>query len=205
MRIPSILKSLAFAAALSTGAAASAQATIYQFGVNLSGPADLRRMRSPGTGFATIIFDDIAHSLSVDATFSGLTAGTTMAHIHCCTAIPGVSTVGVATETPTFTNFPLGVTSGSYTHLYDTTLTSTFNAPFLAASGGTAAGAEAALIAGALAGRAYLNIHTTAFPGGEIRGFLSATPVPGALPLFVSGVGILGVLGLRRKRRLANS
>jgi len=36
--------------------------------------------------------------------------------------------------------------------------------------GGTAAGAEAALVGGLAAGQAYFNIHTSPFPGGEIRG-----------------------------------
>ena len=34
------------------------------------------------------------------------------------------------------------------------------------------ASAEAALFAGLRAGQSYLNIHTTTFPGGEIRGVL---------------------------------
>ena len=32
-------------------------------------------------------------------------------------------------------------------------------------------------------------------------GTASATPLPGALPLFASGLGALGVLGWRRKRK----
>jgi hypothetical protein len=79
---------------------------------------------------------------------------------------------GVATTTPTFTGFPLGVTAGSYLHSFDTTLSSTFNATFITSHGGTATTAEAALKAGLLAGNAYFNIHTNTFPGGEIRGFL---------------------------------
>jgi hypothetical protein len=34
---------------------------------------------------------------------------------------------------------------------------------------------------------------------------LSATPIPGALPLFVSGLGAIGLLGWRRKRKAAAS
>jgi hypothetical protein len=36
---------------------------------------------------------------------------------------------------PAFTGFPLGVPSGSFTHLFDLTQASFYNAPFLAASG----------------------------------------------------------------------
>ena len=66
----------------------------------------------------------------------------------------------------------------------------------LAANGGTAAGAEAALGAGLAAGRSYLNIHTSAFPGGEIRGFL--IPEPASLALF--GLGFAGLAAARRRQ-----
>jgi hypothetical protein len=60
----------------------------------------------------------------------------------------------------------------------DLTQASSWNAPFIAANGGTPAGAEAALAAGAAAGQAYFNIHTTNFPSGEIRGFLTQGQQP---------------------------
>jgi outer membrane autotransporter protein len=47
----------------------------------------------------------------------------------------------------------------------------TWNAPFLTANA-TPLGAEAAFVAGVAANQSYLNIHSTTFPGGEIRGFL---------------------------------
>ncbi|MCX5954233.1 MAG: CHRD domain-containing protein [Cyanobacteria bacterium] len=53
----------------------------------------------------------------------------------------------------------------------------------------------------ALAGnKAYLNIHTTAFPGGEIRGFFMQQ-VPGPLP--VLGIGAALAWSRRLRRRLA--
>ena len=67
--------------------------------------------------------------------------------------------------------FPLGVTAGTYTRTFDMTDPASYNPAFVTANGGTT-GAEAALLAGLQAGQAYLNIHTTMFPGGEIRGFL---------------------------------
>jgi hypothetical protein len=107
----------------------------------------------------------------------------------------------VATTVPTFTGFPLGVTSGTYDHIFDMTLASSFNPAFVTANGGTVASAFAVLLAGLNADEAYLNIHTTQFPSGEIRGDLTLTPLPGALPLAAAGFGLLGLLGWRRKRK----
>jgi hypothetical protein len=86
--------------------------------------------------------------------------------------------------------------------VFDMTQASTWNAAFVTAQGGTPAGAEAALVAGAAAGEAYLNIHSTVVPGGEIRGFLVATPEPGTLSFaFVSLTGMFLASKLRKGRR----
>jgi hypothetical protein len=155
---------------------------------------------SPGTGTATITFDLDAHTMRVEAIFQGLLGTTSAAHIHCCVTTPG-GNAGVATTTPSFVGFPLGVMGGSFDETYDTSENSTFNPAFITNNGGTAADAEATLFAGLLAGRAYFNIHTSLFGGGEIRGFLQETPIPGALPLFATGLGALGLLMWRRKRK----
>lgn len=100
--------------------------------------------------------------MTLSVTFQGLTAPTTAAHIHCCAAPP--NNVGVATMPPSFVGFPAGVVSGSYMNVFDLTQLSSYNAPFVAGSGGTAASAEAALLAGLNAGQAYFNRTPPRFP-----------------------------------------
>ena len=191
---------LALAAAMLV-AAPFARATVIEFHANLNGPSESPTNASPGTGFAVVDLDTVLNTLHVHVVFSGLTGNTTASHIHCCTAVPFVSTAGVATTTPTFAGFPLGVTSGTYDNTLDLLSLSSYNPAFVTANGGTAASAEAVMIAGMFAGETYLNIHTSVVPGGEIRGFLvpAAVPEPGMLGLLALGLGA-GLVSLRRKR-----
>src|SRR5947209_1697889 len=128
--------------------ATAAQATPITYQVFLSGPNESPANASPGTGFATVVIDTAANLLSIDMSFSGLLGTTTASHIHCCTAAPESGTAIVATQTPTFTGFPLGVQAGTYSHTFDLSLASSYNGAFITASGGTVAAAEAALAAG---------------------------------------------------------
>jgi hypothetical protein len=150
-------------------ASASYAATKTYIG-SLAGTTEVPPSASPATGSTTVTYSATSHMLGVDVTFSGLTTGDTAAHIHCCIA-PGSNT-GVATQVPTFAGFPPGVTAGTYTSSFDLTMAASFNPAFVTANGNTAAGAEAALVNGLANGMAYMNIHTSTFPGGEIRALL---------------------------------
>jgi len=165
-------------AALLLGTATLAHATIISYSTTLSGPNESPVNASPGTGNASAIYDNVAHTLTVHVDFTGLTGTTTASHIHGPTAVAFTSTAGVATTTPTFAGFPLGVTSGTYDKVLDLTLASSYNPSFVTANGGTTASAEAALTQAIADGKAYLNVHSSTFPGGEIRGFLVPTPTP---------------------------
>jgi hypothetical protein len=134
----------------------------------------------------------------VIVSFSGLKAGTTASHIHATTALPDVGNAMVATTVPTFPGFPLGVTSGSYDHLFDLTAASTYNPAFVTANGGTVPLAEAALLEALNNDKAYLNIHTTTFPAGEVRGFL-VIPEPSTFALLALGGALAGWCRWRKK------
>lgn len=173
-----------------------ALATPIVFVATLLGSNEIPSVSSMGIGSAIVTIDPAAHFLEVNVTFSGLTGLTTAAHIHCCAPQP--ANVGVATATPTFPGFPLGVTSGTYDMIFDTSLASTWNPNFIVAHGGTVPGAEAAFFAGMLAGQSYLNIHTNLFPTGEIRGVL-LVPEPATLALFSAALLALGFVRRRKQ------
>jgi len=142
--------------------------------VSLSGPAEVPPNNSAGIGKALITIS--GNLMRVQVTFSGLTGNTTASHVHAPTTNPLTGTAGVATTTPTFTDFPLGVKAGTYDHSFDMTQASSYNPAYVTANGGTPASAFVALKTAIAAGKSYLNVHSTFAPGGEIRGFLIACP-----------------------------
>jgi hypothetical protein len=181
------------------------QAAPIVFTATLNGPSESPTNASPGTGFAIVTIDDDADTMRVQVTFANLTAPNTASHIHVING-PGdtntTDTLGpVATTTPTFTGFPSNVTAGTFDATFNMLLPTSYRSGFLTDSGGTTALAEAALFGGILDGRAYLNIHTTQFPGGEIRGFLQPAAVPEPASLLLLGSGLAVAAARRRRQR----
>jgi len=111
---------------------------------------------STATGTITGTYDSVTNIISYTINFSGLSSNTTAAHFHG-PAFPGTN----APVTKEHRNFPLGVTSGTYTS--KDTLTQAQEADLLA-------------------GKWYSNIHTTNFQNGEIRAQIFFTGGTFAVP-----------------------
>ena len=183
-------------------AASPALATSITYFASLSGANESPANGSPGAGTVSVTIDDSVQSLRIDTTFSGLIGTTTASHIHCCTTTPFTANAGVAVTPVTLPGFPLGVTSGTYLAVLDLTNPANFTSSFVTNfGGGTLAGAQLALWNGLAGGKAYFNIHSNVYPGGEIRGFLQ--PVPDDTDsLLLLGTSVAGLFGFALRRRV---
>ena len=129
-------------AALAFGAAVvlAGPASAEKFKATLDGKSEVPPTTSAGTGTADIDYDPASKKLSWTLTYSGLTGPATAAHFHG-PAETGKN-AGVAVAIPNATSSP-------------------------AKGSATLTDAQAADLE---AGKYYVNIHTSANPGGEIRG-----------------------------------
>ncbi len=149
------------------------QAAIIPLYATLDGLQEVPPNASPGIGTGIMSYDDVTNQLNWNITFSGLLAGTTASHFHG-PAAPGVA-AGVQVTIPLGAS--LGATSGTLIGM--ATLTATQETQLLSDLW-------------------YINIHTSAFPGGEIRGQVQVVPIPAAVWLFGSGLLGLGAFARRR-------
>jgi hypothetical protein len=167
------------------------------FTANASGALESPSNASPGT--ATLKLAVGPQSMSVDLPFANLISQTSGASIVCCTTSGFTGTASTAVP---FTNFPTGVTNGEYTSTFSLSSDATYDPAFLKANGGTAQSATTALLNAIAANEAYINIQSTEFPNGEIRGWLVAAPIPEPAEWAMLGIGLGGLLWMGRRRRL---
>ncbi|MGQ0430573.1 MAG: CHRD domain-containing protein [Gammaproteobacteria bacterium] len=125
---------------------------------------------SPARGRFRASIDEKAGTISYELSFSGLTGDIRQAHIHFGqrSVNGGVSVFPCQTATnPDPTGLaPQCPQSGTVTGLLQAANT------IGPAGQGIAAGEFAELLAAIRAGVAYVNVHSSTFPGGEVRGQL---------------------------------
>lgn len=132
---------------------------------------------STALGHVVVIIDFDLHRMQILTEFSGLVGTVTEAHLHGPTDEVFAGTADTITPLPAPDGFPTGVTSGTYTSsLFDLDDASSYDLAFVAANGPFVSSAMQALFDALGAGKAYFDIHTTAFPAGEIRGFVVDVP-----------------------------
>ena len=73
---------LLLTAVVSLALVAPASATVLHYRTILNGANEAPPNASTGTGVAEITIDDVANTMRVQATFSGLLGNTTACHIH---------------------------------------------------------------------------------------------------------------------------
>jgi hypothetical protein len=166
------MKTTLIAAVAALCLASPVRATVWNFN-NFAIDGIQEGNASPGTGVGSATLDDVTGAMSVSGSFSGLTGLTNNAHVHCCSTPPTPAGIlfGI-----TFTN---GATSGTFSG--NATLTP-------------------ANVANVLNGLSYVNIHTTTFGGGEIRGQI-VNPVPEPATFGILAIGACGLLAIGRRSR----
>lgn len=163
------LLSMFAAAAAMVMLCTSANAFIWTFDDPLSGLQETPPNASPATGTAMGTYNDETNVLHIMVHATGFLGNLTAGHIHRgATGVAGPVII------------PLANTAGGTTWESDQTFVLTD-----------------AQETDLMNGLHYVNLHTSMFPGGEIRGQLHLVPEPASLLALAGGLGVL----LRRRRK----
>ena len=144
-----------------------ASADIFNFVANIDESQEVPPTGSSGTGFGFVTFDDDTNLLAWDINWSGLTGPAIGMHFH---------------NAPAGDNGPIVVDIGTISGLTSPSIGSTVIGDSLANE--------------LFDGNLYINIHSQAFPGGEIRG--QVIPEPSGLLVLVLG-SVIALTAMRRR------
>jgi len=198
-------RSLVFACLPLLFAGANASADTF-FTATLTGSQEVPPVATTASGFATFVLNTAQTALTMSTAFTGLDVTDSQTaspadnliagHIHAAAnGAPGVNSAVVwgFFGSPFNDNNPNDVMITPLANGVGGTITAKWDAP---EGNNTTLTAQLANI---LAGRSYINLHTTTFQGGEIRGQINAIPEPSSMALVA--VGELGLIGYAARRR----
>jgi hypothetical protein len=166
-----LMKKLFLALATVTALSLATAQAQWTFQAYLTGLGENPPNGSPASGLCTLVLNAAETQITVDENWSGLTVFATASHIHG----PG----GAGTNAPVlfpFTGVPAATAGAIPEQTFAITPTE---------------------VGYLFAGYLYANVHTSNFPGGEIRGQLLLVPEPATASL----IGLAVVAAAWRMRR----
>lgn len=192
-------KQLAAAALVALAAAPmAANAVVYQFNATLSAANELHAVNSPATGLATLSYDTADNTYDFSMAVFDLTATASAFHIHGAATATETATVRIGLDASPFVNLKVGGTL----LVGGNNVTAPASIPATPSSATNAGHPSMSFLQMLQGGLAYVNVHTSNFGAGEVRGQLlqvAVVPEPGTYALMLGGIAAIGLLARRRR------
>ena len=168
----------------------TAGAAIKVYSFNLDSMQEVPANMSSAAGSAQITVDDTLGTIEYAVVAFNLDGAFTASHIHG----PAMSGVNA------------GVLSNLVTNAYAApgpVMIGSFVVANSISFAGMSTDATLASAINAMPWMYYVNIHTTAYPGGEVRGQLAPVPEPETYALMLAGLGLVGFMARGRRVQTA--